>query len=71
MNDKELANTSNQKAFDALAEAARMYERYLELTQIANITFLQQEGFYASAESQERPLGLIVWPSEQSDALLE
>ncbi len=61
-NDRKIVNKDDEKVFDALAEASLLYDRYVEIVDVANIAAFQQN-LIVSDPNTVPPLGLVIWPT--------
>jgi hypothetical protein len=53
------ANLDDQKVFDALADAAKLYEQYVDATEIADLSQVWSET--PAAPPPDAPLSLTIW----------
>lgn len=50
------------KVFEALAQASVLYDRYVDIVDVANIVAFQQS--LPVNDSHNAPLGLVIWPPQ-------
>ncbi|MFN0278856.1 MAG: hypothetical protein ACKVRN_09660 [Pyrinomonadaceae bacterium] len=63
LNEAKITEQENSKVFDALASASALYDRYVEIVDVANIAAFQQS--LPSRDIQAPPpLGLVIWPQK-------
>ena len=57
------AEKNDKMVMDALASATALYERYVEIVDVANIAAFQQN-LALSNPNTIAPLGLVIWPTK-------
>ena len=63
LNHVSVVDKDNETVFNALEAAAPLYERYVEIVELASIAALRQN-LTVSNPNTKAPLGLVVWPKK-------
>ena len=63
LKDDLVVNKDDEKVMDALAAASSLYDRYVEIVDVANIAAFQQN-LALSSPNTIPPLGLVIWPTK-------
>jgi hypothetical protein len=63
LTDTKMEDREDEIVMDALANASSLYNRYVEIVDVANIAAFQQNLPLSNPETIP-PLGLVIWPTK-------